>query len=71
MDIPPGLEGSKYSTKVCKLKISLYGLNQSPRVWFDKFAKSMKKFGYTRCQADHILFLNGSNEGKIYPDCLC
>ncbi|KAG8488956.1 hypothetical protein CXB51_016958 [Gossypium anomalum] len=39
MDFPPGFEGSK--GQVCKLNKSLYGLKQSPRAWFNCFAKAM------------------------------
>ena len=35
MDFPPRfIAPKKHSQKVCKLKKSLYGLNQSPRAWF-------------------------------------
>lgn len=47
--MPLSLEGSKNSTKACKLKKFLYGLKQSPGAWFNRFAKAMKKFGYTQC----------------------
>ncbi|RVW15527.1 Retrovirus-related Pol polyprotein from transposon TNT 1-94 [Vitis vinifera] len=49
MEIPPGLETSFNNNKVCKLKKSLYGLKQSPRAWFGRFAKSVTKQGYTQC----------------------
>ena len=65
MEIPPGLETSFNNNRVCKLKKSLYGLKQSPRAWFDKFAKSVRKQGYTQCQADHTLFVKFSSEKKI------
>ncbi|KAL5834403.1 hypothetical protein ACOSQ4_013900 [Xanthoceras sorbifolium] len=54
---PPGLEND-YRDKVCKLKKSLYGLKQSPRAWFERFMKAVKRFGYTQCQADHTLFVH-------------
>ena len=65
MEIPPGLETSFNNNRVCKLKKSLYGLKQSPRAWFDKFAKSVRKQGYTQCQADHTLFVKFSSKKKI------
>ena len=47
MDPPPGCKmGPNTSNMVCKLRKSLYGLKQSPRVWFGRFSKSMKDFGY-------------------------
>ena len=51
--------------KVCKLKKSLYGLKQSPRAWFDRFNKTVKKYGYSQCQADHTLFIKHSTKGKL------
>ena len=39
MTIPLGLENSSNNRLVCKLKKSLYDLKQSPRAWFDKFAR--------------------------------
>ena len=56
MNIPPGFEGNT-SNKVCKLKKALYELKQSPRVWFGRFAKVMKEFGYKQSQGDHTLFI--------------
>ena len=32
--------------KVCKLKKFLYSLKQSPRAWFDRFARFILKCGY-------------------------
>ena len=50
---------------MCKLRESLYGLKQSPRAWFDKFAKAVKKFGYLQGQSDHTLFVKHSSKGKV------
>ena len=38
MTLPPRF-CKEEETRVCKLKKSLYGLKQSPRAWFDRFAK--------------------------------
>ena len=65
MDIPPGFETKATMNKVCKLKKSLYGLKQSPRAWFDRFNKTVKKYGYSQCQADHTLFIKHSTKGKL------
>ncbi|KAL5548711.1 hypothetical protein UlMin_003942 [Ulmus minor] len=46
MTVPPGLENSANSRMVCKLKKSLYGLKQSPRAWFNRFAKAVIANGY-------------------------
>lgn len=64
MEIPPGFETPATTNKVCKLKKSLYGLKQSPRAWFDKFTRAVKKFGYDQCQTDHTMFVKHSSSGK-------
>ncbi|WMV28080.1 hypothetical protein MTR67_021465 [Solanum verrucosum] len=65
MDYPPGYEIPRlHDYRICRLKKSLYGLKQSPRVWFGKFTKSMKAFGYTQSNTDHTLFLK-RQQGKI------
>jgi hypothetical protein len=64
MDGPPGFE-EKFGSKVCKLKKSLYGLKQSPRAWFEKFSRSVKKQGYTQGESDHTLFIKYNPSGKI------
>ena len=46
MMLSPGFCKEEEETRVCKLKKSLYGLKQSPRVWFDRFAKVIKNQGY-------------------------
>ena len=55
MEVPLGFESK--SNKVCKLKKRLYGIKQSPRVWFSRFSKVMKAMGYKQSQGDHTLFV--------------
>lgn len=54
---PPGFEKDLGNQTFCKLNKYLYGLKQSPRAWFDKFSKAIKRFGYSQGQADHTLFV--------------
>ncbi|WKA05207.1 hypothetical protein VitviT2T_023186 [Vitis vinifera] len=65
MTLPPGFCKEKEETRVCKLKKSLYGLKQSPRVWFDRFAKVIKNQGYQQGQSDHTMFFKQSNNGRM------
>ena len=65
MELPLGFEDVFGQKKVCKLKKSLYGLNQSPRAWFKKFTKSIHRFEYTQSQGDHTLFFKHSKNGSI------
>ncbi|KAK0590274.1 hypothetical protein LWI29_024799 [Acer saccharum] len=64
MDPPPRLEGEFKNGKVCRLVKSLYGLKQSPRAWFEKFGKVVRRFGYNQSQGDHTLFFKRSSGGK-------
>ncbi|KAL8114745.1 hypothetical protein AgCh_021564 [Apium graveolens] len=46
MDIPSGFSIAATIRKVCRIKKTIYGLKQSPRVWFGKFQRAMVRFGY-------------------------
>ncbi|RVW17568.1 Retrovirus-related Pol polyprotein from transposon RE1 [Vitis vinifera] len=64
MNIPPEFEGN-IGNKVCKLKEALYGLKQSPRAWFGRFAKVMKESRYKQSQGEHTLFIKHSAAGEV------
>lgn len=64
MDPPPGFE-HRFGSRVCKLKKSLYGLKQSPRAWFEKFTRSIKKQGYNQAQTDRTMFIKHLEDGKV------
>ncbi|KAL6214625.1 hypothetical protein ACLB2K_014057 [Fragaria x ananassa] len=53
MDLPPEYGTSTGEQVVCKLKKSLYGLKQSPRAWFGRFSKFMKRIGYRQSNSYH------------------
>ena len=55
MDQSLGFVAHKESVKVCRLK-SLYGLKQSPRVWFGHFASVIQEFGLCHAEKDHSMF---------------
>ncbi|MCR2847942.1 hypothetical protein KN825_15305, partial [Weizmannia coagulans] len=57
LEIPPSLNMPETPNSVLKLKKSLYGLKQSPRAWFDRFTKAVKRFGYTQSHTDHTMFI--------------
>ena len=65
IDLPLGFEGKFNSGKVYRLKKSLYGLKQSPWVWFERFIKSLLKSDYHQSQGDHTLFIKQSPKKKI------
>ena len=63
MKIPPGIEHPP--NKVCKLKKSIYGLKQSARLWYEKFDKVIKKFGFRSSHLDNCLYVR---EGQTIKD---
>jgi len=44
---PPHFVSSEHPSYVCRLHRSLYGLKQSPRLWFQRFNEFMLQSGYT------------------------
>ena len=51
--------------KVCKLKKAIYGLKQSPRVWFDKFCQVVNKIRFRCSKSDHSIFVKQTSFGLI------
>jgi hypothetical protein len=51
---------------VCKLKKSLYGLKQSPRMWYKKFDTYMLGLGFTRSKEDHYVYFKLIGDHLIY-----
>jgi len=64
MKQPEGFEqgGSRY---VCKLKKSLYGLKQSPRMWGAKLAQVLFEMGSTKTYSDASLFMYDRDNIKV------
>ena len=62
MEAPPGFSEDFKVGEVCRLKKSLYGLKQSPRAWFGRFTRAMKKYGFKQSNSDHTLFLKRRNK---------
>ena len=56
MAVPPGFDGEFNPGQVCKLKKTLYGLKQSPRIWFGRFCQAMIRHGFKQSLSDHTLF---------------
>ena len=51
--------------KVCKLKKSLYRLNQSPRCWNKRFVNFMASVGLIESNADPCLFVRKTETSKL------
>ena len=53
MKQPKGFMVKGKKELVCRLKKSLYGLKQSPRLWYRKFDTYIRGLGFTRSKEDH------------------
>jgi hypothetical protein len=51
---------------VCKMKNSLYGLKQSPRMWYKKIDTYMLGLGFTRRKDDHCVYFKLIGDHFIY-----
>ena len=51
---------------VCKLKISLYGLKQSPYLWYHKFHKIISSLSFEKNHADECIYHKFSGNKYIF-----
>ena len=51
---------------VCKLKKSLYGLKQSPRMWYQKFDTYIHGLGFVRRKTDYYVFYKQVGENFMF-----
>ena len=61
MEQPLGFVVQGEIRRVCLLRKSLYGLKQSPRVWFGKFSQVVEQFGTQKSKSDHSVFYRNSS----------
>jgi hypothetical protein len=66
MKKPEGFVLKEKKEKVCKLKMSMYGLKQSPRMWYQKFDTYMLGLGFTRSKEDHCVYFKLICDHLIY-----
>ena len=65
MEQPLGFVAQGEIGRVCRLRKSLYGLKQSPRVWFGKFSQAIEEFGMQKSKSDHSVFYRNSSSSII------
>jgi hypothetical protein len=56
MKQPEGLVVKGKEELVCKLKISLYVLKKSPRMWYKKFDTYILSLGFVRSKVDPYIY---------------
>jgi hypothetical protein len=66
MKQPEGFVVKGKKELVCKMKKSLYGLKQSPRMWYKKFDTYMLGLGFTRSKEDHCVYFKLIGDHLIY-----
>lgn len=52
--------------QVVKLKKSLYGLRQAPKLWYKHLATTLKKIGFRRSSYCKCLFIGGTKAKPVY-----
>jgi hypothetical protein len=66
MKKPEGYSVKGKKELVCKMKKSLYGLKQSPRMWYQKFDTYMLGLGFTRNKEDQCVYFKLIGDHLIY-----
>jgi Reverse transcriptase (RNA-dependent DNA polymerase) len=66
MTQPMSFENPNNASKVCKLKISIYGLKQASRCWNKRFDKEIKEFGFIKCDEEPCVYKRFSESIIIF-----
>jgi Reverse transcriptase (RNA-dependent DNA polymerase) len=72
MTLPPCHKNTSDPSLVCKLRKTIYGLKQSPRVWYAKLNSFLLKNNFVKSTADYSMFINHSGKSTtvilVYVD---
>lgn len=63
-------KSASHQNYVCKLQKSIYGLRQSPRVWFQQLCDFLISIGFKESLSDQSLFIFSDNKVMGYFFCL-
>jgi transposase InsO family protein len=63
---PPEGLGSIPAGQACRLNRALYGLKQSPKVWYDRLSKDLGEVGFNPVAADRGLFVRHGKTETVY-----
>ncbi|KAL6338672.1 hypothetical protein AAG906_021489 [Vitis piasezkii] len=66
MQPPEGFGEGIKDGQVCLLKKSLYGLKQSPRLWYKRFDKYMLDIGFNRSSHDGCVYFKPTEDNMVY-----
>jgi Reverse transcriptase (RNA-dependent DNA polymerase) len=61
MSLPPGHAQEGNTNLVCKLRKSIYGLKQYPRIWYVKLSSYLLSYDFKISNTDHSLFFKICN----------
>ena len=61
----PDIPGTKFVGQIVKLIKSLYGLRQSPKLWYEYLYNRLRKLGFKRSSASDSLFLLVSSQSIV------
>nr|GEW59588.1 ribonuclease H-like domain-containing protein [Tanacetum cinerariifolium] len=64
--IPPPSFMDKSDNRVCKLKMSLYGLKHAPRQWNHKLYDTLLETGFEQSKNDHSLYIKNDNDVSLF-----
>jgi len=62
---PKGFQDPHHPQHVYRLKKALYGLKQAPRAWYERLTTYLLARGFTRGQADRMLFIRNQGKHKL------
>ena len=62
---PTGFRSPDHPNWVCKLKKSIYGLKQSPRIWNERLSSVLEDIGCHRCKLDPCIYFCSSRDALV------